>query len=180
MKTENNINYIRRNIEMFATPHTNIVDATCGNGNDSLYLAKMYPSCEIIGFDIQSLAIANSEKRCKEHKNCKFIQDSHANIDKYMSSNISLAIFNLGYLPHAEKKITTEASSTIQAINKILSMLNKNGGIIITLYRGVSNKRETEAVDSFLRTLNKDIYIVSMYDLINLNGNPYNVIIERK
>lgn len=180
MKTENNINYTRRNIKMFAANKTNIIDATCGNGNDSLYLAEQYPSCKIIGFDIQKLAIDNSTNRCQHLNNVEFILDSHANVDQYVADNVSLAIFNLGYLPRADVTITTRAESTITAIEKILPILNSGGAIIITLYRGATNLAETELVVEYLRTINKDFYIVSMYDLINLNGNPFNVIIERK
>lgn len=180
MKTENNIKYVRRYIEMFAKAGTTIIDATCGNGNDSLFLAEHYPQSQIIGFDIQPLAIENSQNRCSHCNNVEFILDSHGNVDNYVQSNVSLAIFNLGYLPRGEQSITTIASSTITAIEKILARLVEGGGIIITLYRGQNNVEETDTVLSYLRTINKDFYIVSMYDLINLNGNPFNVIIERK
>lgn len=180
MQTENNIKYVRRQIAMFAKEQTTIIDGTCGNGNDSLYLAQQYPNSQIIGFDVQQLAIENSQKRCANCPNVEFILDSHSNVDTYVQGNVSLAIFNLGYLPRGDETITTSADSTICAIEKILELLNVGGGIIITLYRGHSNLRETEAVLSYLRKINKDFYIVSMYDLINLNGNPFNVIIERK
>ncbi len=180
MKTENNVKYVRRQIEMFATNKSTIIDATCGNGNDSLFLAEKYPASKIIGFDVQKQAIDNSTERCSHLDNVEFILDSHANVDKYVTSDVSLAIFNLGYLPRADITITTLAESTITAINKILDILNPGGAIVITLYRGETNLSETEQVLEYLRTINKDFYIVSMYDLINLNGNPFNVIIERK
>lgn len=180
MKTENNIRYVRRHIEMFGQDGTNIIDATCGNGNDSLYLAEKYSKSKIIGFDVQQLAIDNSYKRCNHLDNVEFILDSHSNVDKYVKDNVSLAMFNLGYLPHSDITITTLADSTIAAIEKILDILNPGGAIIVTLYRGQSNLSETEVVLEYLQTINKDFYIVSMYDLINLNGNPFNVIIERK
>lgn len=180
MKTENNIKYVRRHIEMFAQENTVLIDATCGNGNDSLYLAQQYPNSQIIGFDVQPLAITNSQNRCREYQNVKFILDSHSNVDQYVTEAVSLAIFNLGYLPRADITVTTMADSTICAIEKILELLVSGGAIIITLYRGVTNLAETNQVLEYLRTINKDFYIVSMYDLINLNGNPFNVIIERK
>lgn len=180
MKIENNINFTRRHIKLFASDQSVIIDATCGNGNDSLFLAQNYPNAQIVGFDIQPLAIENSQKRCSEYSNAQFILDSHANVDKYVKGDVSLAIFNLGYLPHADVTITTRADSTIAAIEKIIGLLNEAGAIIITLYRGATNIAETEKVMEYLQTINKDLYIVAMYDLINLNGNPFNVIIERK
>lgn len=180
MKIENNINYIRRHIELFVTDKTTIIDATCGNGNDTLYLAQKYPNNEIIGFDIQQEAINNSKKRCQGYTNVNFILDSHQNLDEYVKSNVSLAVFNLGYLPRADENITTKAKSTIIAIQKIMDILISGGGIIITLYRGEANIEETELVLEFVKTINKDFFIVSMYDLINLDKNPFNIIIERK
>ncbi len=180
MKTENNIRYVRRHVEMFALDNTILIDATCGNGNDSLYLATKYPNAKVVGFDVQPLAIENSKKRCIECSNVEFILDSHSNVLDYVDGEVSLAMFNLGYLPHADITVTTMADSTIMAIEKILELLISGGAIIITLYRGESNLAETNVVLEYLRTINKDFYIVSMYDLINLNGNPFNVIIERK
>lgn len=180
MKTENNVRYIHRQISIFAEDNTNMIDGTCGNGNDTLYLANKYPNSTIIGFDIQQQAIENTNKRCENCTNVELHLDSHANVKKYVNDNVSLAIFNLGYLPRADETVTTLASSTITAINEILTILNEGGAIVITLYRGESNLAETEEVLKYLKTIDKDFFIVSMYDLINLKNNPFNVIIERK
>lgn len=180
MKTENNVRYIHRQINIFAKDNTNIIDGTCGNGNDTLYLANKYPNSTIIGFDIQQQAIDNTRDRCKDNTNVELHLDSHANVKDYVKDNVSLAIFNLGYLPRADETVTTLASSTIAAISEILSMLNEGSAIVITLYRGETNLAETEEVLKYLKTIDKDFFIVSMYDLINLKNNPFNVIIERK
>ncbi len=180
MKTENNIRYIRRQIEMFCQNGDFIIDATAGNGNDTLYLAEKFPCSIVTAFDVQEQAIAKTKERCAHLSNVQLVLDSHANVDKYATTGVGLAIFNLGYLPNADQTITTLAASTIEAIEKIMPMLKVGGAIVITLYRGESNIDETNVVMEYLRTINKDFFIVSMYDLINLNGNPYNVIIERK
>lgn len=180
MKTENNIRYIRRQIEMFCNNGDFIIDATAGNGNDTLYLAEKFPCSIVTAFDIQEQAIVKTKERCAHLSNVQYALDSHTNVDKYASVGVGLAIFNLGYLPNADKNITTRADSTIEAITKILPMLKEGGAVVITLYRGETNLAETEIVMEYLRTINKDFYIVSMYDLINLKGNPFNVIIERK
>ncbi len=180
MKLENNINFIRRHINMYSEDNTILIDATCGNGNDTRYLAEKYPRSRVYAFDIQKQAIDNSVVKCNNLQNIEFINDSHANIDKYISRNVSLAIFNLGYLPRGDVSITTMSSSTIEAIDKILTRLNVGGAIIITLYRGEKNQDETKEVLEYVKLLNKDFFIVSLYDLINLNNNPFNIIIEKK
>lgn len=180
MITENNVRYVRRQIEMFCKNGDFIIDATAGNGNDTLYLAEKFPCSIVTAFDVQKQAIENTKKRCAHLNNVQYVLDSHANVDQYASKGVGLAIFNLGYLPNADKSITTRADSTIESVTKILPMLKAGGAIVITLYRGETNVAETELVMEYLRTINKDFYIVSMYDLINLKGNPFNVIIERK
>ena len=43
--------------------HTSIViDATCGNGNDTAYFAQHVPNGFVYGFDIQEQAILNTHK----------------------------------------------------------------------------------------------------------------------
>ncbi len=180
MKTENNIRYIRRQIELFCQNGDFIIDATAGNGNDTLYLAEKFPCSLVTCFDIQEQAINKTKERCNHLSNVQYVLDSHANVDQYVAEGVGLAIFNLGYLPNADETITTLADSTISSIEKILKMLKQGGAIIVTLYRGENNIAETEVVLDYLKKINKDFYIVSSYDLINLTGNPFNVVIERK
>ncbi len=180
MKMENNINYVHRNIKLYGLNNTNIIDATCGNGNDTLYLSTLFPKANIYSFDIQSIAIESAKIKCRENNNIQFILDSHENINKYVNDNLSLVVFNLGYLPRGNSKITTIASSTIKALNVAMNLLNNGGAIVITLYRGDENIEETVKVLDFLEKINKDFYIVSKYDLINLNNNPFNIVIEKK
>lgn len=180
MKTDNNVRYIHRQIELFAIDGKIIVDATCGNGNDTLYLASKYPNSKVYGFDIQSQAINKTKERCAHLENVILIEDSHANVSTHINDEVNLAIFNLGYLPNADKYITTRAESTIAAIEALQLMMVSGSAIIITLYRGETNLAETKIVHEYLKTINKDFFIVSQYDLINLTGNPYNVIIECK
>ena len=89
------------------------VDMTIGNGFDTLLLCNI--SKFVYGFDIQQIAINNTDKLLKENSksNYKLICDSHEFIDKYINSKIKFAIYNLGYLPCGNKSITTLAASNI-------------------------------------------------------------------
>lgn len=180
MKTYNNIKYVQETIKrMLKTPKT-IVDATCGNGNDTFYLASKYPDGKVYAFDIQKLAIENTQNRCKALSNIEYINDSHTNITKYVKDEIDLVIFNLGYLPNQDKEIVTTFETTKIAVESSLVRLRKSGIIILTLYKGVENIVETLALKEYLRTINKDEFIVSNYHLYNLNDAPENIIIEKK
>ena len=80
-----------------------VVDATVGNGYDTVFLAKVVGKTgRVIGFDIQEKALNNTkDKLIRENLEGRviLIHDSHSNIDKYIKEPINGAMFNLGYLP---------------------------------------------------------------------------------
>ena len=110
-----------------------LVDATAGNGKDTLFLAKNSPEHAVIwAFDVQQAAILNTKQLlvdCKLENKVNIIVDSHANIERYSIKEIDVAMFNLGYLPNADHNITTKCQSTITALQKILELLSI-GGVI--------------------------------------------------
>ncbi|MFV0246857.1 MAG: class I SAM-dependent methyltransferase [Mycoplasmatales bacterium] len=179
MKSLNLINFVKQHINLFGQENTVIIDATCGNGNDTELLSKEYPSSLVYSFDIQQVALDKAKVRCS-NTNINYILDSHSNIKDYVQSNVSLVVFNLGYLPNEDRTITTQFNSTKLAIESSLDILNYEGGIIITLYRGEENIDETNSLLEYFSTINKDKYIVSSYQHINLKDNPLVIIIEKK
>src|SRR5690625_2162761 len=102
-----------------------VVDATCGNGNDTLFLSSLVgDEGHVFAVDIQRQAIQTTKALLAEHtrKNFTLIHDSHAHIDTYIDDHVELAaaVFNLGYLPRSDKQIITEPTSTITALEKLL------------------------------------------------------------
>src|SRR5690625_1410651 len=78
------------------------VDATCGNGNDTLFLSTLVgENGHVYAFDIQHQAINTTNNLLNEHKrkNVTLIHDSHANARQYIEQENTLqaVIFNLGY-----------------------------------------------------------------------------------
>jgi 16S rRNA C1402 N4-methylase RsmH len=66
------------------------VDATAGNGHDTLFIAKILKEDGYLySFDISDKAVENTKKLLKENNiqsgNIKIINDSHENTDKYIS-----------------------------------------------------------------------------------------------
>ena len=90
-----------------------VVDATCGNGHDLLYLAKRaQKGCHLFGIDIQMKAINSSKELLKTNDiapdvSLTFIHDSHdlALAHQLKDEVIDLMIFNLGYLPGSNHKV---------------------------------------------------------------------------
>lgn len=165
-----------------------VVDATVGNGNDTVLLAQLVgPYGKVYGFDIQKEAIETTQNKLLltgQNPQVKLIEDGHENIDKYLRNKeiISAITFNLGYLPKGDKAITTKPKTTIIAIKKSLQYLRKQGIVSIMVYSGhEGGKEEKEAVDSFVSQLPQDEYNVLVYKFINqINHPPYLYVIEKK
>lgn len=156
------------------------VDATCGNGNDTLFLAQNFNRAKIYAFDIQENAINNSKIKCENHPNIEFICDSHANFNTYLTGTFDLFIYNLGFLPNSDLQVTTNFDSTIDSISQALDLLKIGGAIILTLYRGALNLDEALKVEEFTQNLSSYQYIVAKYEHLNTNDSPYVIIIEKK
>ncbi len=128
-----------------------VVDATIGNGNDTLKLANIVKKGFVFGFDIQKDAIKNTNILLKNNniKNYKLFNTSHENIYnklKKYENKISLIVFNLGYLPKGDKSIMTNHITTLKAINESLKLLNNKGSIIIVVYPHEEGKKEGELI----------------------------------
>jgi ubiquinone/menaquinone biosynthesis C-methylase UbiE len=80
-----------------------VVDATMGNGNDTLLLAGLVgEKGKVYSFDIQEAALKNTEKKLREAGVSDIVElicDGHQNIDNYVPNGIRAVMFNLGYLP---------------------------------------------------------------------------------
>ncbi|MCB0271810.1 MAG: class I SAM-dependent methyltransferase [Bdellovibrionales bacterium] len=131
------------------------VDATCGNGLDSVFLAKNTTG-KLFCFDIQEEAIQNTKaKLLQNHLHCQYqlIHDSHENIKQYIDTlSIDVAMMNLGYLPHGDHSITTTHTSTMKALDEIHKQLK--GVMTILCYPGhAQGKIETQAVAKWIATL---------------------------
>jgi len=148
-----------------------VVDATCGNGYDTLFLAQN--SKFVYSFDIQKQAIENAKKLNYKFKNIEFINDGHENLDKYITNRIDLVVFNLGYLPKFNKEITTRTETTLTALKKSLNLLNNQKAVIITVYPGhKEGKKESEELQKYLSGLNFKQFDVFIHKLINKPNNP--------
>ncbi|QEK12190.1 hypothetical protein FQB35_07275 [Crassaminicella thermophila] len=153
-----------------------VVDATMGNGNDTLFLAQTVgKEGSVISFDIQDLAILNTKKLLDKNNinNSKLIQDGHENIDRYISNEICGAMFNLGYLPKGDRNIVTKPETTIVAIDKCLKLLKRNGIITIVIYYGhLGGEDEKEKIIHYVEKLDENKFHVLKVDYINQTKEP--------
>ncbi|HPD00460.1 MAG TPA: class I SAM-dependent methyltransferase [Acetivibrio sp.] len=172
-------------IRLFVIEGDTVVDATCGNGNDTAFLAGLVgEKGKVYSFDIQDRALCNAKKRIDElglTKRVELIKDGHENMDKYVNMPVKAVMFNLGYLPGGDHKIGTKPQTTIQAIKKAMNLLIKGGVIVIVIYYGGdSGFEEKERVLEFLTGIDQKEYIVMKNEFINqANCPPILVCIEK-
>ena len=155
------------------------IDATCGRGNDTCFLAKSFS--KVFAFDIQDEAVESTTCATKDLDNVKVIKDSHENICTYVQSADAI-MYNLGYLPNGNKKITTLAQTTIASIKCAIGILKAEGIISIICYPGhPEGFIESKEVENYLRSLNQKEYDVIKYDFINqINNPPYLLAIRKR
>ncbi len=166
-----------------------VVDATAGNGHDTLVLAEAVGEHgKVLAFDIQKKALENTEKLLEENgmlKRTSLINDSHENIEKYLDStelSPSAVIFNLGYLPLGDKSITTNGKSSIKAIESASKLIKLGGIVALVLYSGhEEGKEEKQMILDMLRGLCSSKYHVAYTSMLNQENNPPEIVwITRK
>ncbi|WP_182187900.1 class I SAM-dependent methyltransferase [Pectinatus frisingensis] len=160
-----------------------VIDATCGNGSDTLFLAENSPVAKIYAFDIQPAAVENTKQQTLPYKNkITYICDSHSNVKKYIKQiPIDVAVFNLGYLPGAPHLIMTHTKTTLETLDIMRQLLKTNGIISITAYPGhTEGKREYNALLNYTKAMDKHTYTVGWYQLHNHIDAPALCWIEKQ
>lgn len=150
-----------------------IIDMTCGNGYDTLFLAKhMTTQAMLYAFDIQPCAVEAAKKRVEmallSEKHVIYQCGSHDELAANVDRPLDIVVFNLGYLPSGDHHIHTKSEITIKAVKICLNKLAINGIIMLAAYPGTpAGKIEAEAVRSFVTTLPQRAFDVSTWQPIN-------------
>ncbi|MCK8826796.1 methyltransferase domain-containing protein [Natroniella acetigena] len=163
----------------------NVIDATVGNGNDTEFLAELVGAeGQVWGFDIQSQAIETTKDKLAESElleRVTLIQVGHQKLGQYISAEIDGILFNLGYLPGADKEVTTTVETTLQAVKAGLERLVEGGVMVIVIYTGhQAGKEEAEALLEYAQGLNYKEYNVLHYHFINQASKPPEALVIKK
>ena len=157
------------------------IDATAGNGYDTLFLAEQVGSSgKVTAIDIQDCAIRSTREKLESTgliDRVKLVTDDHAAaLGKLIEANrekIAAITFNLGYLPGSDKSIQTRAESTEEALAASIQLLSPGGYLCVTAYRGHSGgTAEAETVESFMRESEKQGHAVDCYEVESSNSPP--------
>jgi len=174
------------------------IDATCGNGYDTLFLYKNFRSqsigkhFSILSFDIQQTALDTTKallqkNGCLDHaklllKNHAFISEELTRYEREMnvSSTLCAVMYNLGFLPRSDKQIVTTKESTLASLNAVLPLLAEEGILTVHAYGGhPGGKEELDAVDDWCAALPSE-WVCVRYSMHNKPKTPEALFLVQK
>ena len=162
-----------------------VVDATAGNGYDTLYLAqKVGEKGKVIAFDIQQAALDSTRQKLKENhceNRVELVLDSHANMAKYVDTPPKAVLFNLGWFPTGDHNVTTMTDSTLQAVHAAMELVMPGGMVSVCMYPG--HEEGTKEKNALIEALGKaDIrrFNVLHGHFLNQRENAVQVILIQK
>lgn len=163
-------------VSQYLSPGDAVIDATCGNGNDTVALARMGAG-NIYAFDIQKKAMEQTKaaliRKGLYSDNIRLIEDSHARMADYIAEKVKVILFNLGYLPSASKTLVTKKETTLAAVSQGLRLLRKDGLLCVTMYSGhPGGAEEKQALLDFAQTLDEKKYHVAYINMLNQRNHP--------
>ena len=173
-----------------------VIDATCGNGADSMVLSKLSLSSDsgfLYCFDIQDIALKQTKKNLVGEYGCKFVDErvelilcDHRNFpNKIMPESVAAIVYNLGYLPGTSSqgvdRIMTTHQGTIESFERALPLLKVGGVLTATAYRGHSEGVvETKACLDFFSKLDQMKWRVFAHSPLNTLRGPVLFSVYRK
>ncbi len=164
-------------------PGDTVVDATCGNGHDTLQLARLVGAeGKVYAYDIQPQAIATTRTLLQNEgmlDRVQLCQMSHEDLSVIPSPRA--VIYNLGYLPRSDKSITTQAETTLLSITQALKKLQNGGILSITAYPGhPEGLLEKNALQQRLMTLAPQEWSCTFHQWLNRQAAPCLFLIQRQ
>lgn len=154
------------------------IDATMGNGNDTLMLCELAgESGEVFAFDIQGQAVDATRALLEKNQvttKYHLILDGHEHMDNYVQTgSVDVICFNFGYLPGGDHEIATRASTSIVAIQKGLALLKSGGMMSLCVYSGGDTGfEEKDCILNYLKELSPKEYTVIVNQYYNRGNNP--------
>lgn len=157
-------------------PDDTVIDATAGNGHDTLFLVELIKTGKVVSIDRQPEAIEATLSLLTKDQQTKvsLILGSHASFPiELLPRSIRLIVYNLGYLPGGDKTITTMTESTLESLKAATDLIMPGGALSITCYPGhAEGKREYDHVFKFISALSAKEWCVCQHSWINRKNAP--------
>ena len=154
-----------------------VIDGTMGNGHDTLWLASLVGETgRVYGFDIQAEAVERTRGRLEEAgllDRATLLHAGHERIAELVPEPVDAAVFNLGWLPGADKSLRTHVDTTLAAVNAALDKLKEGGLLTVCAYPGHEEGRvERDALIEWAKSLPADRYDAMIRAYLNQPNDP--------
>lgn len=175
--------------ERIVLPGDYAIDATCGNGYDTLKLARILKGTGgLMGIDIQKEAISRTWELLKSHLpekelgSIQLYEQSHAEFPApALHHPVRLVTYNLGYLPGGNKLKTTMTPTTLASVCHALDLIVAGGVVSITCYPGhPEGAQEEMALLELTATLSSSLWNVCLHTFPNRSSSPRLLLIQKK
>lgn len=156
------------------------VDATCGNGHDTLALSHLFSG--VIGLDIQPEAISATTALLKAHgEEAELYCQGHETFpSRTREVPIRLIVYNLGYLPGGDKGVTTRVETTLKSVEGAMDLILPGGMVSITCYPGhEEGAREATALLEIFESLDPAMWSCSKHAWKNRKNAPHILLIQK-
>ena len=148
------------------------IDATCGFGRDTLFLAQAVGSQgRVLAMDIQCVAVEKTRTALREagfSGVADVLLRSHAELGQVVPAGwhgfVGAVTFNLGYLPGGDHGITTTWQETGPALMVATDLLRPGGVLTVIAYTGhPGGADEKEGVERELRLLDPEKWVLEVH-----------------
>ena len=159
-------------------PGDSAVDATMGNGHDTLFLcSNVGPEGHVYAFDVQQQALDSTSALLMREglsSRASLFCCGHQRMDEFVPEKVRAVVFNLGWLPGGDHHITTQWNTTKEAVLKALELLLPGGMLVICAYPGhAEGDRERRELLGLLSSLpNKTFNVLHQHFLNAGPGAP--------
>ncbi len=161
------------------------VDATCGNGHDTLLLARLVGAGgHVWGFDIQQEAVAETGHRLDDSglsSRVTLLHTGHEALAQHIAGPVQVVLFNLGYRPGGDRSVITRPETTAIALEQSLRLLAAGGIVLVTVYPGhCGGGDEQSTVENWAAGLNPRVCHSWRMGQTNVSSNaPYLLLVQK-
>ena len=162
-----------------------VIDATMGNGYDTMWLCELVgESGKVYAFDVQQEAVERTAQKLTTENlisRASLFCLGHEHMAEVVKEPVDAVLFNLGWLPGAEHGVTTQTTTTLRAAEAALQLLKEEAVMTVCIYPGhEEGTREKHALLEWSAQLDDKRYDAMLKTYINQPNDPPLMLAIRK